>query len=93
MAFWNKHFDFCEYLVKEMGYKLEIEYPTGKGYTKDGIDVAVFKIKHLQGYDKVEVNIGEYTIATLKFIPKSKTMVDIMFNQIRSEVDERQEKV
>lgn len=90
LFFGKKQFDFSGYLVKELGFCIMAEHPKGFTYEKDGIEVSVFKLIELHGYNKVQICCGGVEMATLKFIPKSKTMVDIMLNQIRFELDERQ---
>ena len=81
-----KKFDFCEYLVNYLGYKEMAEYPQGKKFTRSGMEISI----HSDSDNNSEVIIDYKggNVATLKFIPKSKTMMDIMLNQIRLEVDE-----
>ena len=90
--FKSKVFDFNEYLVKNLGYSIKDEYPQGSTFVNGEIEISVYKLKKTRGYDIVSVDLGSYNIASLKFIPKSKTMVDIMLNQIVYELRELQEK-
>lgn len=82
MFFKSNPFDFSKYLINDKGFVVKSEYPKGKTLVKKGIEISVFETIDINGYNKVEIVCGGIEVASMKFIPKSKTMVDIMLNQI-----------
>jgi|JI10StandDraft_1071094.scaffolds.fasta_scaffold121074_8 hypothetical protein len=85
----KKDFNFENYLVDELGYAKEVKHNYNL-YTKGLSVIEVFK-KERGGYNLVAMNIEDCDMATLRFIPNSRVMVDMIMSSIKREIYEIQQ--
>ena len=78
-------FNFSNYLI-ELGYDKTEETVNHTTYSNDIYEISVFQ-KERGGYNKVTIGLDDFNLATLRFIPNSKVMVDMILNSIKTEVD------
>lgn len=69
----NREFDFCQYLI-DSGFKEKEEYPLVRIFQLGEIEITVYNLKIVKGYNTVSIDFKNHNIATLKFIPTSKVM-------------------
>ena len=85
--FKKKEFNFGEYLV-ELGYSKTIKKINHAVFNNGIYEVNVFVSN---GYNTVTIDFDSFNLATFRFIPNSKLMVDIIFNSIQAEVNNNEE--
>jgi hypothetical protein len=88
--FKNKSFDFESYIANELGYVRQINNMTYIEYKKDRYTIIIYK-KEGNGYKNLLINFDDFNLATLRFIPNSKIMVDMILSCIKNEVDKNEE--
>ena len=85
--FKSKSFDFAEYLI-ERGYVLKHDEIIYKVFQKEMVLIYVYEKIEQRQNKMVSINVLDSNVATLSFIPKSRTMFDILLNQIRIDIIE-----
>jgi hypothetical protein len=85
----KKDFNFENYLVDELKYTKEVKHSHNL-YTKGLSMIEVFK-REKCGYNLVTINIDDFDIVTLRFIPNSRTMVDMILSSVKREIYEIQQ--
>ena len=83
----GEKFDFCKYLTDTAGYILKEDFHNIGIFQNGHLQITVYKIKDVKGYNLVTIDFDSTNVVTMKFIPKSKTMTEIMFHQIRKEIN------
>lgn len=89
----GKKFDFCKYITRTAGYVLKEDYHNIGIFQNGHLQITVYNIKSVKGYDLVTIDFDSTNIVTMKFIPKSKTMTEIMLHQITREINAPSENV
>lgn len=85
--FKTKPFDFEEYL-DERAFVLKYGSDEIKVYVNDVIRVTIFNENNINN-KKVIIDVLLSEVASFSFIPKSRTMLDILLNQIRIDLIEK----
>lgn len=87
--FKKKEFSFSDYLI-ELGFDKTDETLHHTTYSNGIYQISIFE-KERGGYNKVTIGLDDFNLATFRFIPNSKTMVDMILNSINIEVDINEE--
>jgi hypothetical protein len=90
--FKRRDFDFCKYVLQS-GYKEKGDYPLVRIFENGKLEITVYELKIVKGYNTVSIDFNSENMATLKFIPKSKRMTQKMLGQIMDEINESKEKI
>jgi len=88
-VFKKKEFNLGQYLI-ELGYFKTEQTVSHTTYSDGAYCISIF-IKERGGYNMVTITLDDFNLATLRFIPNSKTMMDMILNSIKSEVDSNEE--
>jgi hypothetical protein len=81
----KEEFNFSKYLI-ELGYDKTEQTVNHTTYSNGIYEVSIFE-KERGGYNKVTIGLDDFNLATFRFIPNSKVMVDMILNSIKTEVD------
>lgn len=88
--FKSKPFDFIEYL-DEMEFVLKHDLPDVKIYQKNLVLIYVYEPTEENKNQRINICVLDFPAASFSFIPKSRTMLDILLNQIRIDIIENDE--
>jgi len=85
--FKKKEFNFGQYLI-ELGYDKTNKNINHVIYGNGIYEINIFVSN---GYNMVTIDFDDFNLATFRFIPNSKIMVDMILNSIQAEVNNNEE--
>lgn len=88
--FKNKVFDLEKYLVDDLGYSKNCKISAYTEYTKGRCTILIFNEDKI-GYKNLVINFDELNMVTLRFLPNSRIMFDMILNCIKNEVEKNEE--
>ena len=83
--FKRKEFNLGEYLI-QLGYDKQQKIINCDSYSNGIYEINIFR-KEVVGYNMVVINFDEHNLVTLRFVPNSQIMVDMILAKIQTELD------
>ena len=88
--FKNKVFDLEKYLVDDLCYSKNCKTSAYTEYKKGRCTILIFNEDKI-GYRNMVINFDELNMVTLRFLPNSKIMMEMILSCIKNELEKNEE--
>ncbi len=76
MSLFGNKFNFSDFIVQELGFRIDAESEDLKSFVKGNLVITVHNSKHVKGYDILMVDHKSINVYKSKFIPKSSIVAE-----------------